>query len=307
MKWSRQRVLVTGAAGFLGSHLTRTLTLLGAEVTAIDDLSVGARDKVDCECDFIVADVCDTNTFSKLVPVDYIFHFAGPSSDILFRENPQMCSTRTIIGLVNVFEFGRKIGINKLVYPSSGSVYGSCPIPQAENDAPRPQNLYGITKLACERIAQTYCPEVPNIGLRIFAGYGPGESHKGGFASVVTLFLQDCMAQRQPVIFGDGFQTRDFVYISDVIHAILRSAEGDANERILNVGSGRSHSFVELLNIVSNQLGITIKPIYRAMPEAYLKRTQADTSLLRRVMGRELLQLEEGIKTYLSEIPKPTY
>lgn len=199
----------------------------------------------------------------------------------------------TVCGFTNALEWATDENIRKLVYPSSGSVYGNTSLPQSEGMIPNPTNLYGVGKLACEMIVRTYQDRVPNVGLRIFAGYGPGEGHKGEFASVFSLFVASILQGKSPVIYGDGTQTRDFVYIDDVVKAMVAAIKENVENEIVNVGSGKSYSFNEVAAHVSNILGRDVKPTYVDKPQRYLENTLADTSKMTALFGMDPIGLEQ--------------
>jgi UDP-glucose 4-epimerase len=303
MKHNKGRFLVTGAAGFIGLHLTRRLVSLGAEVTAVDDFFYdNERDLKQFDIEVIRADVCQSN-LDTLVQgdIDCIFHFGAPSSVILFNRNPLKRFGETVVGMLNIMELAKKKNVRKLVYPSSGSVYGRTQPPQSEAAEPQPVNLYGVGKLTCEKIAELYQDNVKSVGLRIFAGYGPGESHKGEIASPVTIFLRAMLEEKRPVVFGDGTQSRDFVYIDDIIAAILKSSDAEVPP-ILNVGSGRSYSFNDTITIINELTGEKIEPEYIKKPVDYLETTQADTTLLAEALSIRPIDLKEGLNLYLQSI-----
>jgi UDP-glucose 4-epimerase len=305
MKWNNKKVLVTGAAGFIGFNLLKRFIHLNAQVFAMDNFSSGKPIETlsKMPVNVINADVSLGKSFEK-VPrdIDFLFHFGALSSIILFNRDPFFALSDTVCGLVNVFEFAKSFGAKKVVYPSSGSVYGTAPVPQSENSLPKPTNLYGITKLTCEKIALYNFGSVPSVGLRIFAGFGPGEEHKGDHASVVTIFLNYMLKNERPVIFGDGTQNRDFVYIDDVVDAIVASAEREISNTIVNVGTGRNLKFNDVVQTINQLLGKSIAPIYVPKPEKYFNYTLADTSKMREVLGITPRSPEEGIKEYLSNV-----
>jgi len=303
MNWKGKEVLVTGGAGFIGFHLTRRLLKEGAHVTVLDDFSYGKKENIPSDCDIVVGDVSNRQNLNRIKEVDYIFHFGAPSSVILFNKNPRARIHSTICGFANILEWGKQIGVKKLIYPSSGSVYGDAPPPQSENVPPKPKNLYGICKLTCELLAKKYS-EVPSVGLRIFAGYGPGEEHKGDFSSVITLFLNLILKNEPPIVYGNGTQSRDFVYIDDVIDAILSAAERDVNGEVINVGSGKAHSFNEVVSIVNHLTGKNVEPVFVNKPANYLENTLADIKRMKELLGVNPLDLEEGLKRYLQRVIK---
>ena len=284
MNWNNKQVLITGAAGFIGFNLLKKFVDLNAQMVAMDDFSSGkpfeTLSKMPVE--IIHADVSDSQSFQKIPKdIDFIFHFGAPSSIILFNKDPVFALSSTICGLNNAFEFAKSVGAQKVVYPSSGSVYGIAPPPQSRNSLAKPKNLYGITKLACEKIAECNYSSVPSVGLRIFAGFGPGEEHKGEYASVITIFLNSMMKNEPPVIFGDGTQNRDFVYVDDVVDAIVQSAERTISNTVINVGTGKNLKFNEVVQIINKLLGKNICPIYVPTPEKYLGYTLAETTKMR--------------------------
>lgn len=291
-------VLVTGGAGFIGSHLVRRLVKERANVIVLDDFSTGSRDSIsDLDIGMFEGDVSKKDTLSQFEGVEYLFHFAAPSSIVLFQDDPARCMHRTVCGFVNVFEWAKSAGVRRVVYPSSGSVYGNIDPPHRETASPQPTNLYGVAKLCTEHIAKQY-DSVRSVGLRIFAGYGLGENRKGKAASVVTLFLNSVLRNESPVVFGDGTQRRDYVYIDDITEAVLVAASGDFSG-IVNVGTGRSYSFNEIVSILNRLLDKRVTPRYIAKPNAYLQHTLADTKLMSSILGVQPVDLETGLRRYL--------
>ena len=305
MEWQNKKVLVTGAAGFIGYNLVEKFLQLDADVVAVDNFSTGKSYDVISKLPLriIKADVALEGAIGHLPDeVDYVFHFGAPSSIILFNQDPVYALSSTICGLNNMFQYAKDIEAKKLVYPSSGSVYGLAPAPQSENSLPKPTNLYGMSKLVCEKIAVNNFSSVPNLGLRIFAGFGPGEEHKGDYASVVTLFLNSLLQNERPVIFGDGTQNRDFVYIDDVVNAIVRSAEVSDTNTVVNVGTGKNLSFNDVLKTINDSLGKSIEPVYVPKPEKYFDYTLAETTKMKQLLGVTARKPEEGIKSYISRL-----
>lgn len=300
MRLSNKRALVTGAAGFIGHHLVKRLTRIGAEVVALDNFSIGKKENLKLfEGEIMEADVCERNLIRRIKgDIDFILHFGAPSSVILFNRDLVKRFDETVSGFLNIMELAKEKNVEKVVYPSSGSLYGKSTRPQSENMKPQPANLYGVAKLTCEEIARLYQYAVKSVGLRIFAGYGPGEDHKGEIASPVTIFLKAIMKDESPIVYGDGTQSRDFVYIDDVIEAIIKATEKETHQ-IMNVGSGRTYTFNYVIKVINELLGKNVKPRYIHKPLNYLERTQADISLMKNALAIEPLTLEKGLKRYL--------
>jgi len=300
MRWSNKNVLVTGGAGLIGSCVAESLLRNNANITIFDNFSVGKMENVHGEISEVIrGDVCDLDLLSGIRDIDYIFHFGAPSSSFLFRKDPRSCITSTIYGFMNVLELSKTLEVKKVVYPSSGTVYGNVPVPQSEGDTPQPHTTYAICKLACEHLAKLYLEDVSSLGLRIFTGYGPKEQHKGEFASVVTQFWNSINRGEEIVVYGDGTQSRDFVYIDDVIEAAKRAAESSFSG-IVNVGSGHTWTFNQLIEKISCLVGKDARPIYIKSPSNYVSNTLADTRRMKAVLQTDPLTLDEGLKRYLS-------
>lgn len=309
---NKSKVLVTGPSGFIGSNLTKGLLKKGAEVYAIDNFSYIDADlarkrlsDIFNQIRIIEGDVSKKGTWDK-VPrdIEYIFHFAAPSSITLFKNNPEKCFHETFFGLYNALEFAKNNpSVKKVIYPSTGSLYAGNELPHGEYIYPKPRNSYAAAKMACEGLASSYSDFVKSIGLRIFAGYGPGEEWKKDFGSVLFLFIRDYMNGKAPEIWGDGNQTRDFVYIDDLIKIIMKAVEIDYTG-IVNVGTGRATSFAKLLEIIKETLGTEIKPTYIPKEKNYVENLKADISLMKKIFEIEPILPEEGIKRFIDYLKK---
>jgi len=299
MKFSNKKFLITGGAGFIGSAIAQRLHDENSHIVILDDFSVGRSENLKPTYEVVKGNVADANSFNKIHDVDFILHFAAPSSVVLFNRNPEKCMNETIIGIRNIFEYSKNNVVKKVVFPSSSSVYGNTSLPQTESTSTMPTNLYGIAKLACEHIARLYSDAVPSVGLRIFAGYGPGEAHKGEIASVITLFMKSIAKNSKPIIFGDGTQSRDFVYIDDIVEAILKSLENSFTG-IVNMGSGESLTFNEIIDLINHLLGRNVRAQYVKKPTLYFEHTLADITKMKNVLEISPIILEEGLKKYLA-------
>ncbi len=306
MDWKGKKVLVNGATGFIGSNLIKGLLKLGADIYSIDNFSyidsdLAKRKLSDMlnQIRIIEGDVSKKEIWEK-VPgdIEYIFHFAAPSSITLFKNNPEKCYNETIFGFWNALEFAKKNGTKKVVYPSSGSNYAGNEMPHHENISVKPRNLYAAAKVACEGLASSYSDFVICVGLRIFGGYGPGEEWKREFGSVLYMFIRDYMNEKAPVVWGDGGQTRDFIYIEDIVKATIRAAEIDY-QGVINVGTGKEISFKELLSLVKNSFGSGLDPIFIPKDKNYVDNLKADTTLMRSLLGIETITPQEGVIKFI--------
>ena len=305
IEYNNKNCIVTGGSGFIGQQLVNKLISLGANVYVIDDFSFGAtKSSVNPKAVVVIGDVRDPMVFKDLPnkKYDFFFHFAAPSSIVIFKDDLVNSIDITVNGFINALKF---CGDNKvrLIYPSTGSVYSGTKPPQSEAVKIELSSLnsYARTKLYLEFIHKSL-RELDAIGLRIFAGYGPQEKHKGKFASVVYLFCKDMIRGESPVIFGDGSQVRDFIYIDDVVHSIVVLAQ-NCKEPIVNIGSGVSTSFNDIIEIVNKKINTNIAPTYVDKPGMYLEKTQADISILSKYYEPEY-SIEHGISKIIESINK---
>jgi len=293
-----KKILITGIYGFLGKQLAIKLhddnEIIGINLSnkskqlpkELDDISI------------IEGDVSENNTLEKISSdIDLILHFGSPTSVILFKKDPMKYFNNTINGMKNILEFAKKKSVQKLIYPSSASVYANNIPPHTENIIPKPSNQYGTAKVECENLAYSYYNTVNSIGLRIFAAYGPGEEKKQNLSSVINLFLEDVKNNKNPVIFGDGTQTRDFIYIDDVITAIINSIEL-SQQGIINVGSGIPTSFNQIIEKIGNIVDKKINPVYVKKELNYVEKLQADTKLMENSLNIKPLSIEHGISQF---------
>jgi nucleoside-diphosphate-sugar epimerase len=313
MDWKNKKVLVSGVTGFIGSNLIKELLNKGSKIIGIDNYSYIDYEKAKKKLDFfdkieiIEGDVTKKETWSQVPKdVEFIFHFAAPSSITLFKRDPEKCLNETLFGLKNALDFAKENKVKKVIYPSTGSLYAGAEMPHNEDIYPKPRNIYAAAKVGCEGIANSYADFVDSIGLRIFAGYGPGEEWKKDFGSVLFLFIKDYMNDKAPEVWGDGFQTRDFIYIEDIVKAILKSAEVDYTGRI-NIGTGRGISFKELLNIIKENLGKEINPVFLPKEKNYVENIKADTELMEKILKIKPQTPEQGIEKYIKYLKETEF
>lgn len=295
------KILVTGGAGFIGSNIVEGL--IENEVVVLDDFSLGSVENLENVKDIVTlikGDVRKENDIKKAGNVDVIFHEAAASSSPMFDKDPRNGYAVNVDGFLNILEFARKNDA-KVIYASTSSIYGSLPIPHSESAKVEPPNFYAASLYARENIAKLYSDiyGLETIGLRYFSVYGPHEKAKGRFANTVSQFLWSMKKGKSPIIYGDGSQTRDFIFVKDVVKANLLAMEKAKrlSGEVFNVGSGVAKSFNDVVKILNSVLGKNIKPKYVENPiKNYVYHTLADTKKAKEKLGFEAkVTLEEGI------------
>jgi UDP-glucose 4-epimerase len=219
----------------------------------------------------------------------------------MYKEDPYLVG-KTINEAIAIFEYARKNQC-KIVYASTSSIYNRNPIPYKEDMPIHVTDYYTECRYAIERLARLYYDlyNVKSIGLRLFSVYGPREEHKGKYANIVSQFLWAMLKDQSPIIYGDGSQTRDFIYVSDVVNAFILAMFSNIDCDIFNVGTGKNYSFNEVINLLNKYLGKDIKPIYKPNPiKNYVYHTLADTTKAEKILGfKAKISLEEGIRNII--------
>jgi len=293
------KFIVTGGAGFIGSHLAEELIKRGCDVTIIDDLSLGVENNIPKEATFIKGSSSKVSEISGLI--DGIFHLGMPSSSPMYKEDPYLVG-KTINEAIAIFEYARKNQC-KIVYASTSSIYNGNSLPYKEDMPVYVTDYYTECRYAIERLARLYYDlyNVKSIGLRLFSVYGPREEHKGKYANIISQFLWAMLKDQSPIIYGDGNQTRDFIYVSDVVNAFILAMFSNIDCDVFNVGTGKNYSFNEVIKLLNKYLGKDIKPIYKPNPiKNYVYHTLADTTKAEKILGFEAkISLEEGIRNII--------
>jgi UDP-glucose 4-epimerase len=287
------RALVTGAAGFIGSHLAARLVDDGHDVIAFDDLSDGTRENLEraAGARFVQGDLRDADAVRSAVSgCDVVFHQGAKRSVHRSIREPELFTDVNVRGTLHVLLAARAEGA-RVVNASSSSVYGDQPrFPLVETMRPEPRSPYAAGKLAAEAYCRAFTVSmgVPTVSLRYFNVYGPGQDPASEYAVVVPRFAHACLTGSRPVIHGDGTQARDFTYIDDVVEANLLAAraDDDAHGRVLNIGGGGEPTSVnELLAVISELAGSSPEPVHEPPRAGDVRRTQADISLARELLG----------------------
>jgi UDP-glucose 4-epimerase len=299
------RFLVTGAAGFLGSALANRLALENHTVRGLDDLSTGDPAVLLPEVHFTRGDVNDRpKLWTQLQDVDCVYHLAArvsvPESVLYPREYNQV----NVGGTVTLMEAMRDVGVRRVVFVSSGAIYGEQALQPLREDAPAiPRSPYAVSKLAAEYYVRTIGAlwGIETICLRVFNAYGPGQHLPPVHAPVIPNLLRQSRLNGTVVVHGDGAQTRDYVYVDDVVNAMAEAANAPGvNQMIINVGSGRDVSVRELVRLVLEITGGHPEVVYNPRTERGPGRMCADLSLAREKLGYQpTVSLETGLRLTL--------
>jgi ADP-L-glycero-D-manno-heptose 6-epimerase len=295
------RVLVTGGAGFIGSNLAKRLAREGHDVTVVDDFQSGHwSNLVEFPGEVITADLSKGAEWAEtLLPFEVIFHQASITDTTVHDQRLMMQNNveafRILLDLAADWK-------SRVIWASSASIYGRRQPPNTENQPPDPLNVYACSKLLMERLAARYADKLkhPIVGLRYFNVYGPGEDHKGKFASMIHQLARQMRGGKRPRIFTAGEQKRDFVYVDDVIQANLKALQAKA-PGVFNVGCGGAFTFNEVVAELNRVLGTDLPPDYFPNPYSFTQDwTEADVLESRRALGYEpKYDLKRGVAAYM--------
>jgi len=299
------RYVVTGGAGFVGSYLVKLLVNNGHNVTVIDNLHKGKKENLEpifSDIQFEQIDIRDFESLEKILKnSDGVFHQAALTVVQDSFDNPEEYYDVNVQGTENIFQLAKKYNF-KVVYASSSSVYGHQDImPIKENSERKPINPYGKTKLDDEYLFEKYSElGTKIIGLRYFNIFGKGQTLE--YAGVITKFLDRINQKQSPVIFGDGTQIRDFIFVEDIVIANLLAMESQVSNSLVNIGTGNSITILELANMIIESSGQNLKPIFKNSLEGDIKKSQADISLAIKSFNWEPKKdLQEWLKEIFSE------
>lgn len=307
--FDKARCLVTGGAGFIGSHIVEALTALGAQVVVLDNLVGGSRSNVEpFGCDFVEGSILDAPLVARCAEgCRYVFHLAALGSVPASVERPVDYHEADATGCVTVLEAARKAGVRRVIYSASSSAYGDSPeLPKRETMAPVPRSPYAAAKLAGEAYMQAYaaCYGLDTASLRYFNIFGPRQNANSAYAAVIAAFAKAILAGKPPTIFGDGEQSRDFTFVHNAVHANLLAARADKPLRgdPLNVAFGARVNLNELAPMMCELLGRSdLKPVYAPERAGDVKHSLADLTRTRQMIGYEpIVDFRAGLKDTLA-------
>ncbi len=247
-------VLVTGGAGFIGSHLCEGLLAAGHGVRVLDNLSYGRREWAPAQAEFIEGDIRDPQTCVRAAAgMDGIFHCAAMSRSGPSQDHVDLCTQSNILGTQNMLLAAREAGVRRFIYSGSATYYGNRPPPHREDGPPQFLNIYALTKHAGEQYCLLFdrAYGVPCVVLRYFSAYGPRQPETGAYALVLGVFLRRRAAGETLEIHGDGRQRRDFIHVRDIVRANIAAYESGVRGETFNVGSGANISVQELADMIS--------------------------------------------------------
>ena len=307
-----KKILITGGLGFIGSYIADEL-IDGNEVLIIDNKSTGKVENLQNinheNLTLIEKDLNDADLDDILTDVDYVFHLAAMASVPLSIGNPSECIENNMDATIKLINACKNNNVKKIIFSSSSSVYGdNTNIPLKESEYPLPKSPYAASKASGELFLKTYYEAygLNYISLRYFNVFGPKQDKNSQYAAVIPNFITALLEGEQPIIYGDGEQTRDFIYIRDVVNANIKAAESDYNG-IINVASGKKTTINELYKIISETLGSDIEPKYLPERKGDIKHSLADVNNMKKIDYKVNLndfenQLKETINWFKTKL-----
>ena len=301
------RFLVTGGAGFIGSNIVDALVARGDTVRVVDHLSTGRREnlrQVMDRIEFMEEDLTDPTVASRAVEgIDGIFHHAALVSVPASVAFPLKAHLHCVTATVQLLDAARCAGVRRVVFAASSAAYGDSPTTaKRETDVPDPLSPYAAAKLSCEMYLKMYhsCYGLETVALRYFNVFGPRQDPASPYSAVIPLFVTAILNDRSPTIFGDGLQSRDFVYIGNVVRANLLAMDGDATNvsgKVFNIGEGRGRTLLELLQILSELMGKEIHPVFAPPRRGDSRESMADIHSSQRFLRyTPQISFEEGLR-----------
>ncbi len=299
------KTLVTGGAGFIGSHLVDRLLSEGHTVSVLDSFSTGRRENLDAvkgRIEIHEADVRDTTAVERAMDgCEVVFHEAAVVSVPYSVEHPQETHDVNIQGTLNVLLAARKSRVRRVVFASSAAIYGEEPtLPKSEAMLPEPISPYGVEKLTAEHYLRTFAHlyGIETVALRYFNVFGPRQDPSSPYSGVISVFVRRLLAAKPITIYGDGLQSRDFVYVADVVEANLRAAMAEgASGRVYNVARGERTTLLRLAEVLGKVVGTEVSPTLAAERAGDIRHSQATIDRARSELGYvPRVDLETGLR-----------
>ena len=296
--------VVTGGAGFIGSHLTEELVRRGEQVRVVDSLITGKRQNIAHlpQVEFLEGDLADLEVARRAVAgADYVLHQAAIPSVPRSVKDPIASNRANIDASLNVLVAARDAGVKRVVYAGSSSAYGNTPtLPKVETMATAPLSPYALQKLVAEQYCQMFTQlyGLETVTTRYFNVFGPRQDPSSPYSGVISLFISALVEGRRPTIYGDGGHTRDFTYVGNVVDGVLRACTApNASGEVINVATGGRVSLNELFQGIAEMVGAKVEPIYAEPRAGDVRDSQADISKARRLLNYSpSVSFEEGLK-----------
>jgi UDP-glucose 4-epimerase len=303
----RKKVVITGGAGFIGSHMVEFWVNNNAEVFIIDDLRTGfVKNIIDIDkVVFYKGSITDRKLLKKIIEgTDYIFNFAALVSVPESIIKPRECNEINVFGILNILDEAKECGVKKVVHSSSAAVYGDNPeLPKLVSMKPEPKSPYGITKLDGEYYCQMYTENfgLPTVSLRYFNVFGPRQDPKSQYAAAIPIFINKALKNEPLTIYGDGTQTRDFIFVEDVIHANVLAAQNETVNGVFNIASGNSINILEIAELIIAETSSKSKIVFAGTRPGDIKYSQAYVEDSKDKLGFvPRCSLKEGLKRTIS-------
>ena len=304
------KALVTGGAGFIGSHLAEALCRRGAKVTVLDNLSLGKMANLDWKrnsdaLDFVQGDMADEALVKKVIAgCDWVFHEGARPSVPFSVAEPVMTNQQNLDATLRLLVLARDAGVKRFLFASSSSIYGDADAPaKHEQLPPGPLSPYALQKYGAEKYGQLFHKlyGLPTVSLRYFNVFGPRQAFDSPYSGVIAKFCTGMLAGKAPVIYGDGSQSRDFTYIENVVQANLLAAEAPhAAGKVFNVAGGQSISLLQLVAELNRLTGQSLKPVFEPPRVGDVLSSLADISAAQRELGYECkISWQEGLRRTL--------
>ena len=299
------RILVTGGAGFIGSHLSEVLSLLGARVIVLDDLSGGNEENIRGfkNVELVKGSILDTDALTRCTSgCDFVFHQAALGSVPASVAAPVKYHQVNATGTLNVLEAARAAKVKRVMFAASSAAYGDSPtLPKIETMPVLPKSPYAANKVACEALCRAYADSLglDTVSLRYFNIFGPRQNANSAYAAVIAAFAKALFANQRPVIYGDGEQSRDFTFVHNVVHANLLAARSPRalNGEVINVACAQRITVNELAQMMIDILGKNLPPIHEAERAGDVKHSLADLSKAKAMLGYDpIVSFRKGLE-----------